>query len=77
MSGEGDGKYELKGARVYLHQKGRSMATVTHVDIEHPMLNKIMKPGEKTYAGAKDGGVFIGLKREMIARAEKLLEALG
>ena len=74
MSGPGDGKKLIKDVKVYIHQKGRSGATVTHIDIESDILNKIIKPGESTYVGGKKGGVFIGLKKEQIKRAEKLLK---
>ena len=74
MSGRGEGKTLLGKADVYVHVKGKSGATVTHVDIELDELNKILKPGESSYVGAKKGGVFIGLKKEMISRAEKLAE---
>lgn len=74
MSGQGEGKKELKGAKVYLHQKGKSMARITHIDIEHPDLNKIIKPKEATYAAGKEGGCFIGLKKEMLKRAERFLK---
>lgn len=72
MSGPGEGKIHLGKADVYLHLKGKSNATVTHIDIELGELNKILKKGENSYVGAKKGGVFIGLKKEMISRAEKL-----
>lgn len=71
MSGPGEGKIKLGKAEVYLHLKGKSRATVTHLDIELPKLNLIIKPGESTYVGGKDGGIFIGLKKEMIQRTEK------
>lgn len=74
MSGPGEGKIKLGKADVYLHVKGKSGATVTHIDIELDEINKILKPGESTYVGAKEGGVFIGLKKEMINRAEKIAE---
>lgn len=74
MAGPGYGKKKLGKADVYIHEKGKSLARVTHVDIELPGLNKIVKPGEATYVQGKEGGVFIGLKKEMIKRAEKLLE---
>lgn len=74
MSGPGDGKMHLGKADVYIHLKGKSRATVTHIDIELDELNDIIKPGENTYIGSKDGGVFIGLKKEMIARAEKMVK---
>lgn len=72
MSGPGPGKIKLGKADVYLHVKGKSGATVTHIDIELPELNKIIKSGENTYVGGKAGGVFLGLKKPMIERAEKL-----
>ena len=37
-------------------------------------LNKVIKAGESTYCGGKEGGVFIGLKKEMIKRAERLIK---
>lgn len=74
MSGPGKGKKRLGKAEVYIHEKGQSGASVTHIDIELPELNKILKPKESTYVGAKKGGIFIGLKKEMIKRVEKLLK---
>jgi hypothetical protein len=71
MSGPGEGKKLIGKADIYVHQKGKSRATITHIDIESPALNKIIKPGESTYVGGKAGGVFIGLKKEMIKRAER------
>ena len=71
MSGPGEGKIKLGNADVYLHLKGKSGANVTHIDIELDELNEILKPGESTYVGAKEGGVFIGLKKDMIERAER------
>ena len=72
MSGPGDGKLFIGKADVYIHVKGKSNATVTHVDIELDELNDVIKPGENTYVGSKVGGVFIGLKKEMIEKAEKI-----
>lgn len=74
MSGPGEGKYELKGARVYIHEKGKSLARITHIDIEHPIIGEIIKDKEATYCAGKEGGCFIGLKKEMIKRAEKLIK---
>ena len=71
MSGEGEGKIKLGKADVYIHLKGKSNARVTHVDIELDELNKIIQPGEASYVQGKEGGVFIGLKKNMIERAEK------
>ena len=79
MSGPGEGKIKLGKADVYLHLKGKSGSTITHVDIELTELNKIVKPGENSFVGGKEGGVFIGLKKEMIKRAERVKKkwALG
>ena len=74
MSGPGPGKHKIGKANVYIHEKGKSFATITHIDIELPELNKILKPGETAFIKAKEGGVFIGLKKEMITRAEKLIK---
>ena len=71
MSGEGEGKIKIGKADVYIHEKGKSGASVTHLDIELDELNDIIKPGENSYVGGKKGGVFIGLKKNMIERAEK------
>ena len=72
MSGPGAGKIKLGKAEVYIHLKGKSGATITHIDIELPKLNQIVKPGENSYVGGKSGGIFIGLKKEMITRAERI-----
>ena len=72
MSGPGDGKIHLGKADVYLHIKGKSGASVTHVDIELDELNDVIKPKESSFVGGKPGGVFLGLRKEMIKRAEKM-----
>jgi len=74
MSGPGEGKYLLKGAKVYIHEKGKSFARITHIDIEHLDINKIIKPDEATYCAGKIDGCFIGLKKEMLKRAEEYLK---
>ena len=71
MSGPGEGKIKIGKADVYIHLKGKSRAQITHIDIELDKLNDIIKPGENSYVGGKAGGVFIGLKKDMINRAEK------
>jgi hypothetical protein len=76
MSGPGAGKIKLGKADVYLHVKGKSGARITHVDIELDKLNEIIKNKEASYVAGKPGGVFIGLKKEMIERAEKLVKKL-
>ena len=74
MSGKCKGKILLGKADVYLHVKGKSGASVTHVDVELDELNKIIKKGESSFVGGKSGGVFLGLKKEMIGRAENILK---
>jgi hypothetical protein len=74
MTGPGEGKINLGKAQVYLHLKGKSRARVTHIDIELDKLNEIIKDKESSYVGGKKGGVFLGLKKEMIERAEKLAD---
>ena len=74
MSGPGEGKIKLGKADIYIHLKGRSGATVTHLDIELDELNDIIKPGENSYVGGKSGGIFIGLKKTMIERIEKKMK---
>jgi hypothetical protein len=72
MSGRGEGKIKLKNVEVYVHLKGRSNARITHIDIESEDIATIIKKGEATYCAGKPGGCFIGLKKEMIKRAEEL-----
>ena len=74
MSGPGYGKHEIKGVKVYIHQKGKSRARITHIDIESSILSRIIKPKEATYFAGKQGGGFIGLKKDMIKRAEAMLK---
>jgi len=74
MSGAAEGKIELKGAKVYIHVKGKARARITHIDVEQKDINKIIKPKEATYCAGKPGGCFIGLKKEMIKRTERLLK---
>lgn len=74
MAGPHESKTELEGAKVYVHERDEaSGANVTHLDVEHPDLNEIIRPGENTFVGGKDGGVFVGLKEEMIERAEQFV----
>lgn len=75
MTGPHPAKFELEDASVYIHVKeDASGANLTHIDIEHPGLNEIIQPSENSFVGGKDGGVFIGLKEEMIERAEGYVE---
>lgn len=72
MSGKAEGKIYLGKADVYIHLKGKSGARITHIDLELDKLNDIIKPKENSYVGGKEGGVFLGLKKDMIERAEKI-----
>jgi len=74
MSGAAAGKKLIGKADVYIHEKGKSNARITHIDIELDALNEIVKPGEASYVQGKEGGVFIGLKKEMIQRAEEIIK---
>lgn len=72
MTGPGYGKNKIK-VDAYVHEKGKSLARVTHIDLEGDV-SKIIKPGEITFVKGKPGGVFIALKKEMIKRAEELIK---
>lgn len=72
MSGPAKSKIPLK-VKAYIHLKDKeTRSRIIHIDIECEELNKIIKPGESTYCAGKRGGVFIGLKKEMLARVKKL-----
>ncbi len=72
MTGACVGKHPIKN-KVYVHEKGKSFARVTHIDIEGD-ISEIIKPGETTFVKGKPGGVFIALKKEMIKRTEKFIK---
>ena len=74
MSGPGYGKHEIKGVKVYIHEKGKSLARVTHIDIESPVIAEIIKEGAITFVKGKKGGIFIALKKDMIERAERIIK---
>lgn len=75
MSGNHPSKTELEGAKVYIHDKDESSGSANiHIDVEHEELNEIIEPGENTFVGGKKGGVFIGLKDEMLDRAREFLK---
>jgi len=75
MSGPAKSKIPIKDVKVYIHEKDPdTRSRIMHIDIESTELNEIIKDGEATYCAGKSGGVFIGLKREMIKRAEEYLK---
>jgi len=76
MSGPAESKIEIP-AKVYIHKRDpATRSKVPHIDIESPVLNEIIKPNEATFASGKPGGVFIGLKREMLKRLDQVLREL-
>lgn len=56
-------KYLLQGTQVFLHVKGYSLARVTHVDVEHELLNQIVPPRRAKYLPFKvrEGFMVIAL----------------
>jgi len=77
MTGPAESKIEIE-AKVYIHKKDpATRSKIPHIDIEAPILNEIIKPNETTFVSGKAGGVFIGLRREMLERLERVLERLG
>lgn len=74
MSGPAEGKIEIKDIKAYIHVKGKSRARITHIDIESDVISKIIMDKEATYCAGKPGGCFIGLKKEMLKRAENLIK---
>ena len=74
MTGPAESKIEIK-AKVYIHKRDPlTRSKIPHIDIEAPILNEIIKPNEATFVSGKPGGVFIGLKREMLSRLDKVLK---
>ncbi len=57
------GKIGLIDAEVYIHVKGYSLARVTHLDIEHPILDNIIPPKRGKYL--KIMGIKNGLRIEL------------
>lgn len=73
MSGPALGKHKIK-VNAYIHEKGKSLARISHIDIESETLSEIIKPGEISFVKGKEGGIFIALKKPMISRAEKIIQ---
>jgi len=87
MTGPGEGKLaldarvylnteELANVNVYIHLKGYSRATVTHLDIEHPKLNSIIPPKAKTsnwIIGIENGILIITSKDDKVQIIHPLL----
>ncbi len=67
---------ELTNAHVYVHLKGYSRATVTHLDVEHPELNSLIPPEAKTFTwivGIEDGIQIITEKGDKVQIIHPLL----
>lgn len=82
MTGKAEGKLELKKAKVfllandkkiliknvivYIHLKGYAQARVTHLDVEHDFLNKIIPPKEGEFLSiyGVEKGIKIKLEKE-------------
>ena len=49
---------------------------VKRIEILHPLLNRILKEGEKTrtWVGGKFGGIYIGFKKKEVEKLEKIAE---
>jgi len=67
---------ELTNASVYIHLKGYSRATVTHLDVEHPKLNSLNPPKAKTFTwivGIENGILIITSKEDKVQITHPLL----
>jgi hypothetical protein len=67
---------ELPNVSVYIHLKGYSRATVTHLDIEHPELNSIIAPKTKAFTwivGIENGILIITEKDDRVKILHPLL----
>ena len=74
MSEQEGQRYELEGARVYLHMTtGPTGDSTIHIDVEHPELAGIIPVRESSYVGGKAEGLFIGLRPVQAKRAEEFL----
>lgn len=91
MTGPGEGKLKvdaevyvngelLKDVEVYIHVKGYSLARVTHLDIEHPDMNRYVKPyGGKflKLVGVKGGFMIKGSSWVVVLKCSMLEDLLG
>lgn len=70
-------RYELEGARVFIHVSEHEGEPLFHIDIDHPDLNKIILPKEASYVGGRDGGIFVGLRPTQADRAQSYVKDLS
>ena len=74
MSEDEGERFELEGARVFLHVTYHGDERVVHLDIDHPDLNAIVLPREASYVGGREGGIYVGLRPQQLERAETYLK---
>ena len=89
MTGRAEGKLELKNSKVYLvgekervklkavvyiHLKGYALARVTHLDIEHEILDNIIPPkrGEFLSIHGIENGIRIKVEKEITYKKKKV-----
>lgn len=70
---QGD-RYDLVGARVYLHVTVQDGERILHLDVDHPDVNRFLLPRESTYVGGKEGGFYVGLRPQQAERAEAFIK---
>jgi len=87
MTGPAEGKISLNGVvefktvsgsqsidcDIYLHVKGYSLARVTHVDLENPVLNELLPPKKSLYLPFR----IKSSKIEIILRDKVYMKSLG
>lgn len=88
MTGRAEGKLELKNSKVYLiaerervnlkasvyvHLKGYALARVTHLDVEHELLDSIIPPkrGEFLSIHGIKNGIEIKVEKEITYKKKK------
>jgi len=71
-------RIELKDARVYIHLKGYALARVTHLDIEHDILDNIVPPkrGEFLSIHGIKNGIEVKVKKKIEFEKRKI-EIIG
>ena len=74
MAAEEEGeRYELAGARVFVHVTRHGDERIIHLDVDHEDLGGLIPLRESTYAGGRDGGIYVGLRPNQVSRAEDFL----
>jgi hypothetical protein len=68
-------RYTLEGARVYLHVTHHEGERVIHLDVDHPDINEFLLPKEASYAGGREGGLYVGFRPAQLERAETYVQA--